>query len=84
MVSVGVAPKGNMTYAVVVGSDEAGSASSLVSISTTTNSTGKVIRVGVDPRQQSKRLAVGHVVTIPCSSRVVTRYPVFVGSFFMY
>jgi DNA-binding beta-propeller fold protein YncE len=48
-VSVGVTPKGTRAYALVVGSDEVGSPGVLVPISTTTNTTGKAIGVGVNP-----------------------------------
>ena len=48
-VSVGVTPNGTRAYALVVGSDEVGSPGVLVPISTTTNTTGKAISVGVNP-----------------------------------
>jgi DNA-binding beta-propeller fold protein YncE len=49
-VSIGVEPNGAKAYAVVVGSDEAGSPGVLVPISTKTNIAGKAIDVGVDPQ----------------------------------
>jgi DNA-binding beta-propeller fold protein YncE len=49
-VSIGVAPNGKKAYAVVVGTDEAGSPGLLVPITTATNDIGKAISVGVDPQ----------------------------------